>query len=76
VGGLIAGILDITGRALSPGFDEEYHRFVSFNLLHPGYGAAHTDWGQTAVLGLVFHFLIATTGLLFITSPAENSVSW
>lgn len=62
-GGLIAGILDITGACVVSWIRRGVPPVRVFQSVASGvYGAASSTLGaKSAVLGLVFHFLIATT---------------
>jgi hypothetical protein len=77
-GGLIAGILDITGACVVSWIRRGVPPVRVFQSVASGvYGAASSTLGaKTAILGLVFTFSSRQPGLLFITSPAENSASW
>ena len=61
--GLIAGILDLTGACVVSWFRAGVFPVRVFQLVASGvYGAASSQGGtKTAVLGVVFHFIIATT---------------
>jgi hypothetical protein len=62
-GGLIAGILDITGACVVSWFRSRVPPVRIFQSVAAGiYGSASSSMGaKTAVLGLALHFLIATT---------------